>query len=131
MDEVKLINNASDKNKLIYEKNIQLLQLARQHMCRFGGMFAILSGIGKQDVLFADEWKFSTIYPYSHIWFELAYGRKCQHNEWITTNTDKQEEILQYKCDNNPPSLFTKEKYPRRRAHVHYKKMKKTCRHQT
>jgi hypothetical protein len=65
---------ATDEQREIFNKNKELLILAYQNRNRYGVIMSLVAGIGSQDLVFLDKTRFINEYPYSCMWYQLAYG---------------------------------------------------------
>lgn len=75
MSYIKLPENATTDQINIYNKNYELFELAKINMHRYGTRFGLCTELGSQDAVFWNIDRFNNIYPYSNIWYNLAYGK--------------------------------------------------------
>ena len=71
---VQLPENATTPQIETYNKNCELWELAWINRNRCGVIMSLCSDLGCQDAVFWDTDRFIHVYPYSNMWYKLAYG---------------------------------------------------------
>ena len=73
------------EQRITVEKNKELHQLAFENRNRHGVLMSLCADLGSQDLVFLDKTRFANVYPYSGVWYQLAYGRNFNPSEQIVS----------------------------------------------
>jgi len=71
---IKLPEEMTPIQKETYNKNCELYKLALKNKNRCGVLISMCADLGIQDTIWWDVEQLINVYPYSSIWYVLAYG---------------------------------------------------------